>query len=137
MVAAQGGQSERVILPNVLFVADANERPLEQPHDGGEHLLARQPGTPEIWTDPHVDPRRRNDERFDPPEHSGVRDGSSGAIDVADSRLAADPADARQHAIVHMVQMSERCGANGIEFRRLRDLPPDQTKRSRQPPLLA
>ena len=41
-------QPERLVLFRVLVVADADERLLEQLHDRGEHLLARQVGRPEI-----------------------------------------------------------------------------------------
>ena len=37
------GQAERAVEPGVLVVADADEGQLEQPDDGGQHLLARQP----------------------------------------------------------------------------------------------
>ena len=46
VAVAQRRQAERTVLAGVLFVADANQRLLEQLHDRGEHLLARQPWTP-------------------------------------------------------------------------------------------
>src|SRR5579871_1811069 len=39
-------QTERMVLARVLFVADTNERLLEELDDGREHLLAREPGFP-------------------------------------------------------------------------------------------
>src|SRR5437016_13329407 len=41
-------EPERAIRARVRFVAHANERHLEQPHDGGQHLVARQPRPREV-----------------------------------------------------------------------------------------
>src|SRR6266851_879711 len=56
---AQRGQAERVILPGVLLVADAQERGLEQADDGTDHLLLRQPFPAQVGRRAPADPRQR------------------------------------------------------------------------------
>ena len=178
-----------MVLARVFVVADANQRPLEQLHDRGKHLLARQTRTPQvrggaradarqaaanteqrsnfvssrtaatagdsdtacvrarrarwpgggrgIWTDPHVGPRGRNRERLDSLEYLRVGDRASVRLDVTHARLAADAADAGQHAIVDVMQLRDRRGRDGIDLGRFRDPAADETERVRDASLVA
>ena len=54
----QRGQPERTIETGVLVVADPDEGRLEEPHDGGQDLVARQAGRREIPFAAGADPRQ-------------------------------------------------------------------------------
>src|SRR5690606_11994550 len=56
---AQGGEAVAPILAGVLVVADANERLLQQSHDQGEHLLAREAASSEVALGPASDAGER------------------------------------------------------------------------------
>ena len=43
-----GRQPDRTVVAGIFFVADADERSLEQPDDRGENLLARQARPPQV-----------------------------------------------------------------------------------------
>src|SRR5581483_2168428 len=58
MTVAQRGQAERAVGLGILAVADPDMRGLEQPHDRGQHLLARQAGPPQIAIDRAPDARQ-------------------------------------------------------------------------------
>ena len=59
LARAQRGEAEGVVGARVLLVADADARGLEQAHDGGEHLVARQAGEREVLADAAADARQR------------------------------------------------------------------------------
>src|SRR5215212_4809477 len=46
MSIAHGRETVAAIILGVFVIADADERRLEQPHDGGEYLLAAHPVSP-------------------------------------------------------------------------------------------
>src|SRR6267142_2679134 len=48
VAVAQRGEAERLVGARVLLVAHAHARGLEQAHDGGQHLLARQAAAAEV-----------------------------------------------------------------------------------------
>ena len=56
---AQRGQAVAVVAARVVVVADADQRGLQQVHDGGQHLLARQAATRHVLRDALADGRQR------------------------------------------------------------------------------
>ncbi len=48
VLLTQRREAERLVVPRILLVADANERLLEQLHDGGKDLFARQAGAAHV-----------------------------------------------------------------------------------------
>src|SRR5688572_21644272 len=64
VLVAQRGQPERVILPRILLVADANETALEQLHERRQHLLARQTRPRQVGACPSPEGRQRTRERL-------------------------------------------------------------------------
>ncbi len=59
VAVAHRGQAEALVVAGVLRVADADQRGLEQAHDGRQHLLARQAAAPEVGLDARADRRQR------------------------------------------------------------------------------
>src|SRR2546425_12706621 len=87
-----------------------------------------------IGTDPHVGPRRRDDERLDPLELGAIRNRPAVRVDVAEPFACADAADARRTFVVDVpktrnfrrfrrrqwpVDAHERPNAAGLPRRRL------------------
>ena len=64
----QRRQPEGPVQPGVLVVADSDQGELEQPDDGREHLLARQPGPSEVARHTRPDGGRARREREHPLE---------------------------------------------------------------------
>ncbi len=58
VVIAQRGQAIRVILPDIFFIAHADERGFEQAHDRGKHFVARQAGQAQVAADAGADARQ-------------------------------------------------------------------------------
>src|SRR5450759_4123792 len=56
---AQGRESEGPVLTHILLVADPHEGHLEQPHDGRDHLLSRQPGLAQVTSNAPAKPTSR------------------------------------------------------------------------------
>ena len=56
---AEGGEAEALVVAGVGGVADADQRGVEQPDDGGDHLLAPEPAAAEIGLDGAAQPRQR------------------------------------------------------------------------------
>ena len=52
-------QAKGMILPRIFVVADSYQRRFEQPDDGGQNLLARQPGAAQIAAHAPANPRQR------------------------------------------------------------------------------
>ena len=63
VAVAQRGQAEALVVARVLLVADADQRGLEQAHDGRQHLLARQAAAAQVGVDARADRRQRAAER--------------------------------------------------------------------------
>ena len=53
------GQAVALVRPGVVVVADADQRGFQQMHDGGQHLLARQPAQRHVLGEPGADRRQR------------------------------------------------------------------------------
>ena len=71
VAVAQGRQAERAVQPRVLVVADPDEGQLEQPHDGREDLLAREPAPGQVLVASRAGSRQRAGEREHPVELVG------------------------------------------------------------------
>src|SRR6185503_7429724 len=64
VLVAHRGQPERVVLPRILLVADANETALEQLHERRQYLLARQTRPRQVGACPPPEDRQGTRERL-------------------------------------------------------------------------
>jgi hypothetical protein len=62
MIVAERGQSEGIVLPRIVVIANSDRHSIKKMHDGSEDFLLRHPAATEILLDLRADARKRGSE---------------------------------------------------------------------------
>ena len=119
VLVAQRRQTVGLVRARVLFVADADQRLVEQAHDHGEHLVLRQPGQREILLQAPAQPRQLRAEIDHARELAVVarraplrRDSDTACADAHRDRSPADVRAARGRSTRRYTRAESRAGGS-------------------------